>query len=197
MHQPPQNVARMKKEHRLSQHAKVIWLYGLSGSGKTTLASALEKKLCEEGFVCAALDGDLIRSGLNQDLGFSDRDRAENIRRVAEVSKLFLQNDIIVINAFITPLKAFRDLARKIIGADNLIEVYLQCSYETCANRDVKGLYAKAKKGEVEQFTGKDSTFEPPQNSHLTINTETMSFENSLETLYKLILPKIHGKLPS
>lgn len=189
--------SHIEKGRILDQQAKVIWLYGLSGAGKSLLACALGKKLRDEGFLCTILDGDHLRSGLNRDLGFSDEDRAENIRRAAEVSKLFLQSGVITLNAFITPLNSLRDLARKIIGDDHLIEIYIKCSYETCAKRDVKGLYAKAQKGEVAQFTGKDSSFEPPQNPHLVIDTETMTFEKSLETIYKFILPKIHGKLPT
>lgn len=176
------------KESLLNQRGKVIWLYGLSGSGKSTLANALERKLYAEKKVTTLLDGDNIRSGLNNNLGFTDEDRLENIRRIAEVAKLFSQNGIITITSFICPKNDLRALARSIIGEDNIIEVYVRASWETCAKRDVKGLYAKAQAGEIKNFTGKDSNFEEPdQEPDLTIDTEHESLEDSLATLYTTV----------
>jgi adenylylsulfate kinase len=135
-----QMISRAEREKKLRQRAKVVWLYGLSGSGKSTLAVALEHRLFAEGFVTALLDGDNVRDGLNRGLGFTDADRQENNRRVAEVSKLFLQSGIICLNSFITPKEAFRQTVREIIGRENLLEVYVECSFETCRKRDVKGI---------------------------------------------------------
>ncbi|MCE0483899.1 MAG: adenylyl-sulfate kinase [Methylacidiphilales bacterium] len=186
-------LSRAERKKKLGQRARVIWLYGLSGSGKSTLTMALERRLFAEGFVTAHLDGDNVRDGLNKGLGFSDADREENIRRVAEVSKLFLQSGVICLNSFITPKESFRALARGIIGEDNLIEVYVECSFETCMKRDVKGLYRRAQAGTVNDFTGKQSAFEPPVRSHLVLNTENTPLAESLETLYGFTLPLIRG----
>jgi len=188
-------VSREEKERRLGQKARVIWLYGLSGSGKSTLAVALEKQLFGEGRATHLLDGDNVRSGLNRNLGFSDEDRAENIRRIAEVSKLFVHAGLVVINSFITPLRANRDAARQILG-DDLVEVYVRCSFETCAARDVKGLYAKARQGGVGQFTGKDSAFEEPERCDLKIDTETETPEQSLQRLYDHVRPLLASRQP-
>ena len=186
-----QMLSRAEREKKLRQRAKVIWLYGLSGSGKSTLATALEHRLFAEGFVTTHLDGDNVRDGLNRGLGFSDADREENNRRVAEVSKLFLQSGIICINSFITPKESFRDLARGIIGAENLLEVYVECSFETCRKRDVKGLYKRAHEGQVPNFTGRESAFEPPARPHLILNTEGTALEHSLETLSSFVIGHI------
>ncbi|HTB80896.1 MAG TPA: adenylyl-sulfate kinase [Opitutaceae bacterium] len=186
-------LSRAEKEARLRQRARVVWLYGLSGSGKSTLANALERQLQAEGFTTHLLDGDNVRTGLNRDLGFSDADRAENIRRVAEVAKLFVQAGVVVIAAFITPQRALRELARGIVGAEDFLEVYVAASFEACARRDPKGLYAKAGAGQVRQFTGRDSAFEPPApgDTALVIDTEARSPERSLETLHAFVAPKI------
>jgi adenylylsulfate kinase len=183
-----QMLSREEREAKLRQRAKVVWLYGLSGSGKSTLATALEGRLFAEGFVTTHLDGDNVRDGLNRGLGFSDADREENNRRVAEVSKLFLQSGIICLNSFITPKESFRELARGIIGAENLLEIYVECSFATCRKRDVKGLYKKAAAGNVANFTGKESAFEPPAKPDLVLNTESTPLEDSLETLYSFVL---------
>lgn len=183
-------VSRREKEERHGQSARVIWLFGLSGSGKSTLATGLEKRLFEKGFVTHLLDGDNVRTGLNQNLGFSDEDRAENIRRIAEVSKLMVEAGLVVINSFITPLRANRAAARAILGED-LVEVYVRASFETCALRDVKGLYAKARQGGVTHFTGKDSLFEEPATCDLVLDTENFSPEATLETLYDFVIPRI------
>ena len=179
------------RESLLGQSAKVIWMCGLSGSGKSTLATALERKLFSQKRLVYVLDGDNIRTGLSSGLSFSDEDRRENIRRIAEVSKLFVDAGVISINSFITPKADLRKMARKTIGKDNLVEVYVKASFETCMKRDVKGLYAKADKGLVHQFTGKDSGFEEPTDSDLVIDTEAQSVEESLELLFQFVSPLI------
>ena len=182
---------RSDRETVTQQRSKVVWMCGLSGSGKSTLASALEKRLYAEGKLVYVLDGDNIRTGLNSGLGFSDEDRLENIRRIAEVSKLFADAGLVAINSFITPNASLRAMAREIIGKDDLIEVYVKAAFETCMKRDVKGLYAKAEKGLVPQFTGKDSGFEEPEDSDLVIDTEAMTIEESLDKLFDFVFPKL------
>ncbi|MFT3867735.1 MAG: adenylyl-sulfate kinase [Nibricoccus sp.] len=186
-------LSRAEKEQRLKQRARVIWLYGLSGSGKSTLANALERRLHAEGFTTHLLDGDNVRTGLNRGLGFSDADRAENIRRVAEVAKLFAHAGLVTLCSFITPRRSLRAGAREIIGAEDFIEVYVKASFETCAQRDPKGLYAKAGAGGVKQFTGRDSGFETPNGDDdvFIVDTETETVEASLARLHAHILPKI------
>jgi len=186
-------LSRAEKEKSLNQRARVIWLYGLSGSGKSTLAVALERQLHAEDFTTQLLDGDNVRTGLNRGLGFSDADRAENIRRVAEVAKLFTQAGIVTLCSFITPTRALRTAAREIIGAADFIEIYIKASFETCAKRDPKGLYAKATAGGVSQFTGRDSGFEPPADTDAAaiFDTETEPAEATLARLHSLILPHI------
>ena len=186
-------VSRSQKENLLRQRAAVVWLYGLSGSGKSTLATALEHRLHSQGRLTQLLDGDNVRTGLNRNLGFSDADRDENIRRVAEVAKLFLNAGVVTLCSFITPTRAQRAAAREIVGAENFLEVYVHASFETCAARDPKGIYAKAKAGGVKQFTGKDSGFEPPaaESGALVIDTETLSFDASLEHLYAQVVSRI------
>ena len=183
--------ARAEREAILRQRSVVVWLCGLSGSGKTTLANALDRRLAAAGLVSTVLDGDNVRHGLNRGLGFSDDDRRENIRRVAEVSKLFVQSGMIVINSFITPRDELRDLAREIIGVGDLLEVYVEASFETCARRDPKGLYAKAGAGAVQSFTGRDSAFEPPARCDLVLHTEQESPAESLERLWALVHPRV------
>ena len=182
---------REAKEELLGQRGAVIWMYGLSGSGKSTLANLLERRLHEQGKMVKVLDGDNVRSGLNSNLGFSDEDRLENIRRVAEVAKLFADSGIVTVTSFITPNNELRDIAREVIGDDDLLEVYVKASFETCAERDPKGLYAKVKAGEVKQFTGKDSAFEEPSRPDLIIDTETLSEDDALEQLFSAVLAMI------
>ncbi|MBL63286.1 MAG: adenylyl-sulfate kinase [Opitutae bacterium] len=186
-------MSRSAKEERLGQRAKVFWLYGLSGSGKTTLAAAFERRLHEEGLFSVVLDGDNVRSGLNKDLGFSDEDRSENIRRIAEAAKLFVENGVLTIVSFITPRERFRRMAREIVGENDFLEVYAKASYETCEKRDVKGLYAKANAGKIRDFTGQQSNFEEPSAPWLVLDTEVSTPEESLEQLWessqKLVLP--------
>jgi adenylylsulfate kinase len=187
-------LGRAEKEARLKQRGRVIWLYGLSGSGKSTLAIALERRLHAAGVTTHLLDGDNVRVGLNRDLGFTDADRSENIRRIAEVAKLFVQAGVVVIASFITPQRAHRELARTIVVADDFQEVYVKASFEACAARDPKGLYAKAAAGGVKQFTGKDSGFEAPSVDTadvLVIDTEAGTPETSLDQLHAAVTPRI------
>ena len=171
--------------------AKVIWLVGLSGSGKSTLAGNIEAILHQKGYKTYLLDGDNVRLGLNNDLGFSSKDRTENIRRIAEVARLFNEAGIIVLSAFISPLAADRAQAQRLIGSENFIEIFIDCPLHVCEKRDVKGLYAKARKGLIPNFTGIDAPFENPKQPALTINTETEAPEASLKKLLDFIEPKL------
>ena len=184
---------RSAKETLLGQTGAVIWIYGLSGSGKSTLANLLERRLHADGRLVKVLDGDNIRSGLNRNLGFSDEDRLENIRRVSEVAKLFAECGVITITSFITPNNELRRLAREVIGEADLLEVYVKASFETCQIRDPKGLYAKVAAGEVKQFTGKDSAFEEPESPDLVIDTEAFSEEECLAQLLDAVINKATG----
>lgn len=186
-------LGREAKEVQLGQRGHVFWFYGLSGSGKSTLANGLERRLVEEGVVTKLLDGDNIRTGLNRDLGFSDADREENIRRIAEVARLFLDAGIVVLASFITPKRGLRESARQIAGPEDCTPVFVSASFETCAGRDVKGLYAKADGGGLRQFTGKDSAFEEPlpDAPDWTIATDGRSEEDCLEELLARILPLV------
>ena len=171
--------------------AKVIWLVGLSGSGKSTLAGNIETVLHQKGYKTYLLDGDNVRLGLNNDLGFSSKDRTENIRRIAEVARLFNEAGIIVLSAFISPLAADRAQAQRLIGSENFIEIFIDCPLHVCEKRDVKGLYAKARKGLIPNFTGIDAPFENPKQPDLTVNTETDPPELSLKKLLDFIEPKL------
>jgi adenylylsulfate kinase len=182
---------RHDKETLLRQRGIVVWMCGLSGSGKSTIANTVERVLHQQGRMTTILDGDNLRTGLNTNLGFSDIDRLENIRRFAEVAKLFVSQGIITFVSAITPRGELRDLARGIIGEPDLFEVYIKASYATCENRDVKGLYAKAARGEIENFTGKDSGFEPPANPDLVIDTETTTIEDAAFDLLEAIRIRI------
>lgn len=186
-----QFLQRGDKERQLKQRAKVIWLTGLSGSGKTTIAVGLEQALHAAGHFTQVLDGDNIRSGINANLGFSEADRTENIRRIAEIAKLFLNSGIITICCFVSPAKAMRELARTIAGEADFIEVYVNASLETCEQRDVKGLYAKARRGEIKDFTGIDSPFEVPENPAITLHTGTQTSSESIAQLLQYIQPHI------
>ena len=169
----------------------MIWLTGLSGAGKTTLAKYLEEDLFSRGFLTQILDGDNLRSGVNSNLGFSDTHRYENIRRIAEISKLFLNCGIITINCFISPTEDIREMARRIIGKDDFIEVYVNAPLNVCEARDVKGLYSKARCGEIKEFTGITSPFETPQHVDIEIRTDLLSIEVSVKHLLELVLPRI------
>lgn len=183
-------LSRVAKEKLLNQKAKVFWFTGFSGSGKTTLAIQLERKLHEMGYLTQLLDGDNIRSGLNSNLGFSEEDRQENIRRIAEVSKLFLNCGIVVIACFVSPTKAIRVQAQKIIG-DDFVEVFVDTPLAICEARDVKGLYKKARAGEIKDFTGISAPFEAPENPNIHIKTTNRSVEETTAELLTEILAKI------
>lgn len=169
----------------------LIWFTGLSGSGKSTLAGALEVYLHNQGVPTYILDGDNVRSGLNKDLNFSEENRQENIRRISEVSRLFLDAGIVVLTAFISPFRSDRQSARELVGEENFFEVYVECPIEVCEGRDVKGLYARARKGEIKNFTGIDSPFEEPKKPTIKINTNTDSLDDCIKQLINEIVPKI------
>jgi len=177
------------REKRLLQRSKVLWLTGLSGSGKSTIAEALERKLHNNGYFAQVLDGDNIRSGINSNLGFSLEDRQENIRRIAEIAKLYLNSGIITLNSFISPTIEIRNFAKEIIGAADFIEIYINAPLEVCEQRDVKGLYQKARKGLIKGFTGIDSPYEPPNNPAIEIKTDQLSLEESVEQIFDYINP--------
>jgi adenylylsulfate kinase len=184
-------ISRAQKEILNGHKSFVVWLTGFSGSGKSTVANQLEIALFEKGVRSFCLDGDNTRLGINKDLGFSSADRTENIRRVAEMAKLFLESGTIVITSFISPLISDREMAKKIIGSTDFVEVFINCPLAICEQRDVKGLYAKARKGEIKDFTGIDSPFEAPLNSDIELFTN----QNSIEECVKIILEKISEKL--
>ncbi len=187
-------MTRGDKEALLGQHSLMVWFTGLSGSGKSTIAIALERELHQRGLLCRILDGDNIRSGINNNLGFSEADRVENIRRIAEVSKLFVDTGIITIAAFISPSNDIREMAADIIGRDDFVEVYVSTPIEECERRDVKGLYAKARRGEIKNFTGISAPFEAPRHPALTLDTSVLTLEESVHKLLELILPRIQKK---
>lgn len=184
---------RKDREALLKQKGIMIWFTGLSGSGKSTLAIALEGELYKQGILCRILDGDNIRSGINNNLGFSEADRTENIRRIAEVSKLFVDCGIVTIAAFISPTHAIRRMASEIIGEDDFLEVYVSTPIEECERRDVKGLYAKARWGEIKEFTGISSPFEAPEHPFISIDTSRQSLADSVKVLLEAVSPKITG----
>jgi len=185
-------VSASQRAELLKQHPKLIWFTGLSGSGKSTLAVQLEAYLHEKGFATYLLDGDNIRVGLNKDLSFTEEGRVENIRRIGEVSKLMLDAGLVVLSAFISPFKEDREQVRKIVGADNYIEVFVDTPLEVCEQRDVKGLYKRARAGEVKNFTGIDSPYEVPEYPDVVIKTAEMSVEESLALLVSNIESKIN-----
>ncbi len=176
-------VSKSNKEELLSQKGVVIWLTGLSGSGKSSIARELETRLHNEKKLAYVLDGDNVRHGLNKDLGFSDEDRKENIRRISETANLFQDAGMIVITAFISPFKEDRDIAREIIPKGCFLEVFVDAPLDVCEERDPKGLYKKARAGEIPQFTGISSPYEPPDNAEITINTKGNTLEQSVSLL--------------
>lgn len=184
-------LSRADKEAFLKQRSKVIWMTGLSGSGKSTIALGLEKKLLAEKYFTELLDGDNVRSGINNNLGFSQTERMENNRRIAEVSKLFIDCGIICINCFVSPTFAIRKIASDIIGRENYLEIFINTPLEECEKRDVKGLYKKARAGEIKDFTGIHQPFEVPENPDLEIKTLNQSIDECVNQLYEFILPKI------
>lgn len=182
---------REDKETILKQKSVVIWMVGLSGSGKSTLAKAIEQDLHSNGYLTQLLDGDNLRTGINNNLGFSEADRIENIRRAAEVSKLFLNCGIITICSLISPTEEIRTMAKSIIGPEDFFELYVNCPFEVCEQRDVKGLYRKARNGEIKNFTGLDSPFEAPQNPSLEVRTDLKPLDVCKEEILKAVYEKI------
>jgi adenylylsulfate kinase len=182
---------RSDRERRLKQHSKVVWLTGLSGSGKSTIAQGLERLLYHEGYFAQVLDGDNIRHGINNNLDFSEAGRRENIRRIAEVAKLYLHSGIITINSFISPTRELRRMAREIVGPHEFIEVYINAPLEVCEARDVKGLYQKARAGLIKGFTGIDDPYEAPEDPALEIDTSRLDAEQSVEAIYEYLRPLI------
>lgn len=180
-------LSRADKEELLHQKGVMLWFTGLSGSGKSTVAIALERELQKRGLLCRILDGDNIRTGINANLGFSADDRRENIRRVAEVSKLFVDTGIITIAAFVSPTNDLRQLAADIIGKDDFKEIYISTPLEECERRDVKGLYARARRGEVKNFTGISAPFEAPEHPALSLDTSKLSLEESVKRILQLL----------
>ena len=181
-------LTRRDKEALLGQRGVMVWFTGLSGSGKSTVAIAVERELQRRGLLCRILDGDNIRSGINNNLGVSEADRVENIRRIAEVGKLFVDTGIITLAAFISPNNALRRMAAGIIGAEDFLEVYVSTPLEVCEQRDVKGLYAKARRGEIKEFTGVSAPFEVPEHPALSLDTSVLTVEESVEKVLELIL---------
>ena len=184
-------LGRSDKEALLGQRGIMIWFTGLSGSGKSTVAIALERELQKRGLLCRILDGDNIRSGINNNLGFSAEDRVENIRRIAEIGKLFVDTGIITLAAFISPNNDIREMAARIIGKEDFMEIYVSTPLEECERLDVKGLYAKARRGEIRNFTGISAPFEAPEHPALSLDTSVLSVEESVNQLLALILPKV------
>ena len=184
-------LTRADKEALLGQRGLMIWFTGLSGSGKSTIAIALERELQKRGLLCRILDGDNIRSGINNNLGFSPEDRVENIRRIAEVGRLFVDTGVITLAAFISPNNDIREMAADIIGKEDFMEVYVCTPIEECERRDVKGLYAKARRGEIKNFTGISAPFEVPEHPALSLDTSVLSVEECVVRLLELVLPKV------
>ncbi|MBL7805252.1 MAG: adenylyl-sulfate kinase [Saprospiraceae bacterium] len=186
-------LTRSEREKHLGQRGKVLWFTGLSGAGKSTLAIQLERELFARGFFAQVLDGDNIRMGLNQGLGFSEADRKENIRRIAEVSKLFCQAGVVTLCAFVSPTRDMRALAQSIIGAEDFLEIYVSTPLDICEQRDVKGLYQKAREGALPGFTGINAPYEAPEHPWLEIPTQRMNVGQSIEEILAALLPYIRG----
>jgi adenylylsulfate kinase len=180
-----------EKEAQLNQKAITIWMTGLSGSGKSTIAKHLERSLSNNGFITKVLDGDNVRIGICNNLVFSTKDRIENIRRISEISKLFIDGGIITINSFISPTIEIRKMAKDIIGPESFFEIFVDADLETCEKRDVKGLYAKARKGEIKDFTGISAPFEKPINADLVLDTNNLTVSQSVEKIITAIKNKI------
>lgn len=181
-------MTRQEKEALLKQRGVLIWFTGLSGSGKSTVALGVERELHKRGILCRILDGDNVRAGINSNLGFTEEDRKENIRRIAEVSKLFVQTGIVTLACFVSPTRDIREMARQIVGEADFKEVYVSTPLAECERRDVKGLYARARSGEVKHFTGISAPFEAPEHPILDIDTSRLSLEESVGQVVQLIL---------
>ncbi|MAL60278.1 MAG: adenylyl-sulfate kinase [Flavobacteriaceae bacterium] len=192
----PHNFQVSKKDRNIQKnhHSFVIWFTGLSGSGKSTVANALEKTLLEKGFHTYILDGDNVRNGLNNNLTFSPEDRTENIRRIAQVAKLMVDAGLIVLSAFVSPYRRDRENVKNIVGKENFVEVFVNTPIQECEKRDVKGLYAKARAGEIKDFTGVNAPYEAPQNPDVEIDTSKSSIEDSVSIIFKAIANKLHLK---
>ena len=181
------SVTRQRRNKLNNHRSIVLWFTGLSGSGKSTLAHTVEEKLFQKGCRTFVLDGDNVRHGLNSNLDFSEAGRTENIRRISEVSKLMVESGLIVMTAFISPIKKDRNEAKKLISSDDFIEIYCKASLEVCENRDVKGLYKRARSGEIKNYTGIDSPYEEPENPELIIDTDNQSLEDSISTILNFL----------
>lgn len=187
-------MTRADKEALLGQKGMMIWFTGLSGSGKSTIALSLERELDKRGVLCRILDGDNIRSGINRNLGFSEEDRVENIRRIAEVGKLFVDTGIVTIAAFISPTNQLREMAAEIIGKDDFREIYVSTPLSVCEQRDVKGLYARARRGEIKDFTGVSAPFEAPEAPALSLDTSKLTLEEAVNQVLQLIFESNNNK---
>ncbi len=185
------SVTRQDREKSNNQNSFLIWFTGLSGSGKSTLANALELKLHKEGVKTYALDGDNIRKGINNDLSFSPEDRTENIRRIAEIANLFVDAGVVVLAAFVSPYKKDRKKIENIVGKDNFVEIFVNTSLQECENRDIKGLYKKARKGEIKDFTGINAPYEAPENPDIEVITDNETIENSVTFIYNRLKEKL------
>lgn len=181
-------MSREEREQQLGQHGMMVWFTGLSGSGKSTVALGVERELAKRGVLCRILDGDNIRAGINSNLGFSEEDRRENIRRIAEIGKLFVQTGIVTLACFVSPTEEIRQLARTIIGDEDFNEVFVSTPLEECERRDVKGLYARARRGEVKDFTGISAPFEAPKNPAISIDTSVLPLEESVNRVVNMIM---------
>lgn len=186
--------SRAEKERQLGHRGAVVWFTGLSGSGKSTLAIALERALSARGILCRILDGDNVRCGINAGLGFSEADRRENIRRVAEVCRLFVDTGVVVLACFVSPTRELRQMAAEIVGPGDFLEVYVSTPLAECERRDVKGLYAKARRGEIRDFTGISAPFEEPDAPALRLDTSGRSVDECVDRLLGLLLPTIELK---
>ena len=184
-------MTRQDKESLLGQRGIMIWFTGLSGSGKSTVAMGVERELHAQGILCRILDGDNVRAGINNNLGFSAEDRIENIRRIAEIGKLFVQTGVVTLACFVSPTNDIRQMAREIVGKEDFLEVYISTPIEECERRDVKGLYARARKGEVKNFTGISAPFEAPVSADIDIDTSKIPLEESVRTLTELIIKRV------
>lgn len=184
------SIAKEERRKKNKHESFILWFTGLSASGKSTIANALARKLFDHGSQTYVLDGDNIRHGLNKDLGFTDEARKENIRRIGEVSKLFVDSGQIVITAFISPFREDRELVRNLVDDKEFLEVYIECSIEECEKRDPKGLYKKARNEEIQNFTGLTAPYEAPENPEITLNTEHYSIEECVEKLSKILVEK-------
>lgn len=188
VYQQDLTVSRQDREQIKGRKGTVLWFTGLSGSGKSTIASGLHKKLTEEGIHSYMLDGDNIRLGINSDLDFTDEGRKENIRRISEIAKLFVDSGLVVLTSFISPFREDRANAQKIIGDADFNEVYVECPLEVCEQRDVKGLYARARAGEIKHFTGIDSPYEEPENAAYVVHSAEQDLKECVDHLYKELI---------